>query len=110
MYSFLKAVLVLMVYFLLKFLLASFRGEKGGNFMMGPGLFLASLLHCCSLHTKDHNEIHPLTTLAKVADNTNGNCTLITIVAGQEMGSCASVDSHDTLQYDTVVSEHDTLQ
>jgi len=37
-----------MVYFLFKFLLANFGGEKGGNFMMGmrPGRRLASLRHC----------------------------------------------------------------
>jgi len=35
-----------MVYFLSKFLLANFRGEKGGNLMMGTGRRLTSLRHC----------------------------------------------------------------
>jgi len=35
-----------MVYFLFKFLQANFRGEKGGNFMIGHGWHLASLRHC----------------------------------------------------------------
>jgi len=34
-----------MVYFLSEYLLANFRGEKGGNFMIDPGRHLASLRH-----------------------------------------------------------------
>jgi len=37
-----------MVFFHFKFLQANFRGEKGGNFMVGPGRHLASLRHCVS--------------------------------------------------------------
>jgi len=34
-----------MVFFLLKVLQTNFRGEKGGNFMVGPARHLASLRH-----------------------------------------------------------------
>jgi len=34
-----------MVFFHSKFLQANFRGEKGGDFMVGPGRHLASLHH-----------------------------------------------------------------
>jgi len=34
-----------MAFFHFKFLQANFRGEKGGNFMVGPGRYLPSLRH-----------------------------------------------------------------
>jgi len=35
-----------MGFFHFKFLQANVRGEKGGNFVVGPGRHLASLRHC----------------------------------------------------------------
>jgi len=41
-----------MVFFHFKLLLANFRGEKGGIFMMGPWRHLASLRHCRGLFSQ----------------------------------------------------------